>query len=502
MAAIFKVIFVIALYHFIDKVHSQLSSAPINHFFRPGNVTIGILLPLHTNSCKKLYGFGLGYVEAVTFAVENINKDEHLLPNVTLGFDIHDYCDNPAFAMKSAFDFVSNNRLNELKTEYESMKNTEPNNTSQIFSNLSMPISAMIGTEDSSSSVVVASLLHVVQIPAVSPFATSEELSSPFYDDFFRTISPDGQQARAMVEIIEYFNWTYIAAVAIDHSYGRYGIRALERVAYDRRTFCIAFSEYFTRTGYMNKIESIVTKLKRAHKVQVVILWSNYEAGIKFLKEVDRQKVLGRTWLISEAIGTMGPEVLEKYTHLMDGLLGILPARHVDIPFENYLKSRSPSNTATESNPWWKELWKMEGCSVKNLSSEPCKSLKVGEKLFEEVHNPFVPYLTDAVYAIAEALDAAFKCKEPFGLLPYGRCPDTTHTVTPEDTLLYLRQTRFRGKTGVVGFDKSGDPLSSSYDIVNFQRSDNPGERHIFKKIGNWSGSQTPKLQIDVDLIR
>ena len=63
----------------------------------------------------------------------------------------------------------------------------------------------MIGTEDSSSSVVVASLLHVVQIPAVSPFATSEELSSPFYDDFFRTISPDGQQARAMVEIIRVF---------------------------------------------------------------------------------------------------------------------------------------------------------------------------------------------------------------------------------------------------------------------------------------------------------
>ncbi|EDO32330.1 predicted protein, partial [Nematostella vectensis] len=47
------------------------------------------------------------------------------------------------------------------------------------------------------------------------------------YKAFFRTIPPDGQQARTISDIIEYFNWTYVAPLAVDSSYGRYGVDAL-----------------------------------------------------------------------------------------------------------------------------------------------------------------------------------------------------------------------------------------------------------------------------------
>ena len=93
----------------------------------------------------------------------------------------------------------------------------------------SKPISALIGPTNSGSAVLVGSLLQVANIPAISPAATSLELSSQFYKDFFRTVPPDNWQAMVMADIIELFNWTYVAAVGLDDSYGRSGIWALKK---------------------------------------------------------------------------------------------------------------------------------------------------------------------------------------------------------------------------------------------------------------------------------
>ncbi|CAH3168407.1 unnamed protein product [Porites evermanni] len=215
--------------------------------------------------------------------------------------------------MKIANDFVKSNYLNEL------LEGQGDNFGSKLTINmdyLTAPISAVIGTEDSSSTTLVSSLLNVAAIPTISPFATSEELSSPYFNSFFRTIPPDGQQAKAMVDIIEYYQWTYIAAVAIDHSYGRYGLRALEREAYDRKTFCIAFSE--------------------------------------FLKEATVQGLEGRTFLISEAIAFISPDVLEKNAVILKGAIGIRPYLFTDNLFEDYLRGITLNKTRESANPWWK----------------------------------------------------------------------------------------------------------------------------------------------------
>ena len=84
--------------------------------YKPGNITLGALLTVHgkegENECGKLLVSGIGYAEAIIFAVEKINNDSNLLPNVTLGYDIWDYCNNPGLAMKRSFEFVKNNYMN------------------------------------------------------------------------------------------------------------------------------------------------------------------------------------------------------------------------------------------------------------------------------------------------------------------------------------------------------------------------------------------------------
>ena len=333
-------------------------------------------------------------------------------------------------------------------------------------------------------------------IPTISPFATSEELSSPYFNAFFRTIPPDGEQAKAMVDIIEHYRWTYIAAVAVDHSYGRYGLRALEREAYDRKTFCIAFSEYFTRSGYKGKIKTIVRKLREAKNIKVVVLWSNYEPAKRFLQEATAQGLEGRTFLISEAIAVMNPDVLEENSAILKGALGIRPYLFADQPLEKHLKGLTVKDTRTSANPWWDEFWTNHlNCSKDALDGQA----KVDERAFAKLHNAFIPYLTDAVYALAHALDSLFKCTEHRGLLQSRKCPKSNSNIKPKDTLFYLRKISFRGITGHIEFTKNGDPLSSSYDIVNFQKQ---GKNYENVKVGTWGGGTHPKLTIKSKLVK
>ena len=70
------------------------------------------------------------------------------------------------------------------------------------------PISALVGPSTSTSAVLVGSLLQVANISAISSSATSVELSSRLYKDFFKTVPPDKWHAKVMADIIELFNWT------------------------------------------------------------------------------------------------------------------------------------------------------------------------------------------------------------------------------------------------------------------------------------------------------
>lgn len=53
---------------------------------------------------------------------------------------------------------------------------------------------------------------------------------------------PDFYQAKAMAEILRYFNWTYVSTVASEGDYGETGIEAFEQEA-RMRNICIATSE-------------------------------------------------------------------------------------------------------------------------------------------------------------------------------------------------------------------------------------------------------------------
>ena len=470
--------------------------------YKDGDVIVGGLLNIHysgtNDQCTELSTTGLGYAEATIFAIEKINKNSTILPNVTIGYDLRDYCWSNARAMKIAYDFMcdgdpvhmSNQNISTSPTRY--VKETKT-------------ISALLGPTESGSAVLVGSLLQVSDIPAISPSVTSDELSSQMYKDFFRTVPPDRWQAKVMADIIELFNWTYVAAVGLDDSYGQNGISALEKESYNRGTFCIAFSEYIPRLGYWNKTKETVLKIKRWSKVAVIIIWLSGRYGREFFSEATAQNV-EKTWILSDALTARGT-FLDTHLTILNGSLGIKPHEYSVLEFEEHLKMITPAKSIERGAHWWEEFWRLHfNCSATNANEQSgvalCETNLTLHHALQKIHGSFVSYRIDAVYAIAHALDNIYRCSLTIhGAGKRGKCPPLKPSVKGRDLEKYLRNISFDGLTGRVGFDKFGDPLTASYDIINFQHDSTDAARKNIL-VGSWNKNNTPKLEVDLSRLR
>lgn len=142
-------------------------------------------------------------MEAVALAIEKINKDPSILPGIALGFEIRATSGDVNTALEQSVKYVSSRSLS-------------IGNSSTILG-----ISGVIGAGFSSVSTSVARLLRLFQIPQISYASTADVLSDKStFDYFFRTVPPDSYQAKALADIVEHFDWTYVIAMHTNDVYG------------------------------------------------------------------------------------------------------------------------------------------------------------------------------------------------------------------------------------------------------------------------------------------
>ena len=473
--------------------------------YKDGDVVLGgLFFPNFAGErehCGDLFTMDLGNVEAMIFAIESVNNNPNLLPNVTLGYDIRNYCESSALAMQITYDLVRG-------TDPICTSSAKDNSSamSKISKVGSKPISALVGPTSSNSAILVGSLLQVANIPAISPSATSADLSSKLYKDFFRTIPSDNWQAKVMADIIELFNWTYVAAVGLDDSYGRNGIWALEKESYQRKTFCIAFSEFIPRLGYQEKVKRTVSRMKLSPSVGVVIVWLSGSYGRAFFKEATDQNLQGKTFILSDALTAEEAVFLGLHFTILDGSLGMRPRDYPDPAFEEHLKQITPAKSIQNGVMWWEEFWRSQfNCSATKSNDsgvEACTANLTSYQAVTKIRNSYASYLIDAVYALAHALDGIYSCSTPHGAPAKDSCPSVQPTVKGSDLQKYLRNVSFEGLTGKVSFDSSGDPISVSYDIVNFQRESSTDRGHRKRLVGVWDKYTTPNLKINASILQ
>lgn len=103
------------------QLSAAIAKKSRTRFFISGDIVLGALIPVHfspnlaphpgNTSCRGVFHVrGFKGVEAMLYAVELINNDSNLLPNLRLGVDIKDTCGSIDYAIMESlsFDFIRN----------------------------------------------------------------------------------------------------------------------------------------------------------------------------------------------------------------------------------------------------------------------------------------------------------------------------------------------------------------------------------------------------------
>ncbi|MBN3284369.1 GRM7 protein, partial [Polyodon spathula] len=153
---------------FLDLGLAQEVYAP--HSIRvEGDLTLGGLFPVHARGlsgepCGDIKKEnGIHRLEAMMYALDQINSDPDLLPNITLGARILDTCSRDTYALEQSLTFVQ--ALIQKDTSDVRCTNGEP----PMFVKPEKVV-GVIGASASSVSIMVANILRLFQVGAKKIF--------------------------------------------------------------------------------------------------------------------------------------------------------------------------------------------------------------------------------------------------------------------------------------------------------------------------------------------
>ncbi len=191
-----------------------------------GDIILGALFPVHrqpqmkhafTRQCGPIWEqYGMHRIEVFLKTLDEINSNPGILQGVQLGCDIRDSCWYPPVALEQSIDFIKNSIAS-----LEAKKNLSSTSEGGACAKArDKPIAGLIGPGSSTVTIQVQNLLSLFQIPQIGYSATSKDLSDKsLYEYFLRVVPSDKLQAQAIVDIVQYYNWTYVSTVYTEGEY-------------------------------------------------------------------------------------------------------------------------------------------------------------------------------------------------------------------------------------------------------------------------------------------
>ncbi|XP_040197727.1 extracellular calcium-sensing receptor-like [Rana temporaria] len=395
------------------------------------------------------------------YAIEEINKNPDLLPNITLGYQIFDTCPILRRAVEGTLWMLSGGK--------ESIPNYRCEQTGTF--------AGIVGDSASTRSIQMAHILGLYKYPQISYFSTNPTLSNrKIFPSFFRTIPSDVFQSQGLANLILHFGWSWVGFLANDNDYGQLILQAIKQELINAGA-CVAFIETIM-TGQANRNAPHIVKVIKESTAKVVVVLSSNPEFLPVVEELAKQNVTNKIWIATEAWSTSTLLSKEKYQHVLMGTLGFAVHGGQLPGFMEYIYSLHPSKAPKNSFiiEFWEEMF---SCKWTNyLNSDDRTSNKTAHDCTGEGHLGKSMLKVDfgittnvytAVYAFAWALDSLLHCQP--GKSPFHNGCANILSFAPWQLLHYIKRTRFQTKDKTnIFFDDKGNP-PALYDIVNWQIS-------------------------------
>uniref|UniRef100_A0A672Z7L7 G-protein coupled receptors family 3 profile domain-containing protein n=1 Tax=Sphaeramia orbicularis TaxID=375764 RepID=A0A672Z7L7_9TELE len=394
---------------------------------------------------------------AMTFAVEEINRNNTLLQGVKLGYRILDSCGQCPWTLQSALSLIGGDAH---------------------ICNSSVPL--IIGPGFSSTGVILSRILRPLSVPLVSYSASCPCLSDRHkFPIFFRTTPSDVYQARAIAQLVLHFRWTWIGAVIANDGYGHSALQVLEEEIQGKQV-CLEFIHTISSETIMNDAKKAATAIEYS-TAKVILIFCWHMGVLQLLQELAKKNVTDRQFLASEAWST-SDELLENLalTNLANGVVGVAIRSSAMPGFGNYVRKLNPYDRPDDVliREYWEEQF---GCSpgttqfsLQKSSLPPCS----GTESLEEVHNHFTDmsqlrwtynvYL--AVYAAAHALHSLLSCPNRDSPTNNSSTCSFAKHIKPREVLQRLNNMNITTPHGEMFYFQGAD-IPAKYDFVNWQKT-------------------------------
>ncbi|KAM9359529.1 extracellular calcium-sensing receptor-like [Symphorus nematophorus] len=400
---------------------------------------------------------------SMAFAIDEINKNSNLLPNVTLGYSLYDNCGALVVGFSGALSLASGQ---------------EKQFTLQQNCTGTPPVMGIVGDSYSTFSIATSNVLGLYKMPIVSYFSTCSCLSDwRRFPSFFRTIPSDAFQVRAMIQILKHFGWTWVGLLVSDDDYGLHVARSFQSDLAQSGGGCLAYLEVLPWDSDPNELRGIVHLIKTS-TARVVMVFAHEFHMIHLMDEVVRQNVTGRQWIASEALTTAAVLQTPRLMPYLSGTLGIAIRRGEMPGLREFLLQIHPDQNDNDyGNSMVRQFWESTfQCKFASAGwGEPGGTLCTGQEDIENVETEFLDLsnlrpeynIYKAVYALAYALDDLLQCKPGRGPFSGHSCANLQR-LEPWQLLHYLQKVNFTTPFGdQVSFDENGDALPI-YDIMNW----------------------------------
>ncbi|XP_070810271.1 vomeronasal type-2 receptor 26-like [Pituophis catenifer annectens] len=452
------------------------------------------------------------HILALVFAVKEININPHILPNVTLGFQIYNSHFNPKWMYHATMELLS------------SKGRLIPNYNCDIQKH---PV-AIIGGPDSDVCLHVAIILHIYKFPQFmygSAPVTNKDKQAGFYHQMFPNMD---LQYEGILQLLQHFKWTWIGVVSVNNENGRKFVQNVIPI-FAQNGICFDFIERFPLASYSTDIADTVKEGMEMYsimmnstansvliqgEIEVMIVLRMFPSVLKF-EEIPVQGN-SKIWIMTAQMDfTSLPFQRWEDLDFLHGALSFAVHSREVIGFRKFIQTRKPNFNEEDDfiRVFWEEAFgcvfsgSMVGEKSNSIMDSPliCTGEEKIETLpvsvFEMDMTGHSYSIYNTVYILAQALHVAYSTTFR------NRARVGTVGVTellqlhPWKLNQIVRRLSFNNTAGeTLSFNQNGE-LKAGFDVINWVTF--PNKSFLKVKVGGIGSvtSQEDRLKMDEKLI-
>ncbi|XP_021010245.1 vomeronasal type-2 receptor 116-like, partial [Mus caroli] len=439
--------------------------------YHKGDVTIGTFFPLHIfytgnkvphkylpyafQDIHIQYKFkNYQFVLALVFAIEEINKNPHLLPNTTLGFDLY----NVVFTEKSI--------LYGALVWLTRMKIPLPN---YVCGQKRKSPAALTGTSWATSA-HIATLLKLYKIPQLTFGPYDSTLNDPGqFNSLYQMAPKDTSLSLAIVSLMLHFSWSWVGLILPDD---HRGTQILSEFTEDMESnnICIAFLKLIpgTMNSFSNKLWQNMEEIQES-SANVIIIYGDIGYLQGLMRHIGQRLVTWKVWVLNchwDVVSHSDYFMVESF----HGSFIFSHYHEEKIEFTNFIQTVNPYKYPADNYlpKFWFLFFK---CSFSELDCHLLENCQVNASLVLLPRHIFDPAMSEeghniynAVYAVAYSLHEIFL--EQLQTQVHDSGEETVFF--PWQLFPFLKNTMHKNHMKDHTVMDRGRNLDSKYDILNF----------------------------------